>query len=80
MQVNGVNRYNEIQAVYAAKVNRETKSMAVVNLNEGKALSADEAIVMAEEARRNGATFKEYMDKAMKDQSADNSSPKATFQ
>ncbi|MDR2693053.1 MAG: hypothetical protein LBB74_02425 [Chitinispirillales bacterium] len=65
MQISGINRYSEIQAVYAAKVNRETKSMAVVNLNEGKALSADEAIVMAEEARKSGVTFKEYMDKAM---------------
>jgi hypothetical protein len=65
MQVNGVSRYNEIQAVYAAKVNRETKSMAVVNLNEGKASSADEAIIMAEEMRKNGVTFKECMDKAM---------------
>jgi hypothetical protein len=65
MQISGVNRYNEIQAVYAAKVNRETKSMAVVSLNEGKALSADEAIVMAEEARKSGVTFKEYMNKAM---------------
>jgi hypothetical protein len=67
MQINGVNRYSEIQAVYAAKINRETKSMAVVNLNEGKALSADEAIIMAEEARKNGVTFKEHMDKAMND-------------
>jgi len=67
MQISGISRYNEIQAVYAAKVNRETKSMAVVNLNEGKALSADEAIVMAEEARKNGVTFKDYMDKAMND-------------
>ncbi len=67
MQISGINRYSEIQAVYAAKINRETKSMAVVNLNEGKALSADEAIVMAEEARKNGETFKDYMDKAMSD-------------
>jgi len=70
MQINGVNRYSEIQAVYAAKVNRETKSMAVVNLNEGKALSADEAIVMAEEARKSGVTFKEYMNKAMNEMSS----------
>jgi hypothetical protein len=67
MQVNGVNRYSEIQAVYAAKINRETKSMAVVSLSEGKATSADEAIIMAEELRKNGVTFKEYMDKAMND-------------
>jgi hypothetical protein len=67
MQVNGVNRYSEIQAVYAAKINRETKSMAVVSLSEGKASSADEAIIMAEELRKNGVTFKEYMDKAMND-------------
>jgi hypothetical protein len=65
MQISGINRYNEIKAVYAAKVNRETKSMAVVSLNEGKAASADEAIVMAEEAQKNGVTFKEYMEKAM---------------
>jgi hypothetical protein len=65
MQISGINRYNEIQAVYAAKVNRETKSMAVVNLNEGKALSADEAIIMAEEERKNRVPFKDYMDKAM---------------
>jgi len=65
MQISGINRYSEIQAVYAAKVNRETKNMAVVNLNEGKAQSADEAIIMAEEARMNGETFKDYMDKAM---------------
>jgi hypothetical protein len=66
MQISGINRYNEIKAVYAAKVNRETKSMAVVNINEGKAASADEAIVMAEEAQKvEGATFKECMDKAM---------------
>ena len=70
MQISGVNRYNEIQAVYAAKVNRETKSMAVVNLNEGKALSADEAIVMAEEARKSGVTFKEYMNKAINELSS----------
>jgi len=70
MQVNGVNRYSEIQAVYAAKINRETKSMAVVSLSEGKASSADEAIIMAEEARKNGVTFKEYMDKAMNDLSS----------
>jgi hypothetical protein len=67
MQLNGVNRYSEMQAVFAAKVNSETKRMAVVNLNEGKAISADEAIIMAEEERKNGVTFKEYMDKAMND-------------
>jgi len=67
MQISGANRYSEIQAVFAAKINRETKSMAVVNLSEGKATSADEAIIMAEEARKSGVTFKECMDKAMND-------------
>jgi hypothetical protein len=61
----GIGRYNELKAIYAAKIDRETKSIAVVNLNEGKAASADEAIMMAEKAQ-GGKSFKDFLDAAAK--------------